>query len=120
MPEEEEEETVQGPPVSSGTPEQVRVHCATAVMKLATDLSNNAASLMRIATRMGTGAKMSGVVRRYGSSGQALADKVVRLAQPVLDLEDAARGRKGRDRRTVVKREPVAEPDNVVRPAFTA
>ncbi len=43
-----------------------------------------------------------------------------RVVQLVIDLEDAARGRKGQARRSVVKRETVAEPDNVIRPAFTA
>ena len=115
----EEEETVQqGPSVSGGTPEEVRGRCGVALMTLATDLSAHAASVMRMAARMSAGGKMSGIVRRYATSDQAWHDKVLRVAQPVLDLEDAARGRKGR--KSVANREAVAEPDNGARAAATA
>ena len=73
-----------------------------------------------MASRIATGKKFSGLAKTYAGKGFACGQELLRLAQPVLDLEDAARSQKGRARRSVVKRETVAEPDNVLRPAFTA
>ena len=118
---------VSRPPTVDASPEEIRRQCADGLLGLATDISSHTASITRMAIRVATGAKCSGILRRYANSGLSHGDKVIRIAQPLLDMEDAGRAKPKkakksppRRRRPAVEDVQIADltEDNVIRNAF--
>ena len=108
------------PPLSSASPDETRAACASALIKLGAMVARDGSALFRFASDAMAGKKMAGRIKRYGGAlGQSRGAEVLRVAGPLIALEEAERpGHKPTSPRRARRQVEPEAAENVIRPAF--